>query len=207
MRICLPSPTAVGGRECAQGWTQERSTSQGSYSNAGLPRRLLGKESAASAGAAGNMSPTPGWGGPPGAGPGNALQYFCLENPMDRGAWWATVLGVTGSDTTEQPTHTAMLSAPTGPCRQIWPLSPLPLHPSSQGSRYRSFNTARRAQTRGEAGSHHCTATKVRLASMLPLNPKLSPPAIASGALFLGPIFCTCDPLGQVKVTQLCPTL
>ena len=100
-----------------------------------------------------------------------------------------------------------MLSAPTGPCRQIWPLSPLPLHPSSQGSRYRSFNTARRAQTRGEAGSHHCTATKVRLASMLPLNPKLSPPAIASGALFLGPIFCTCDPLGQVKVTQLCPTL
>ena len=149
----------------------------------------------------------PGLGRSLGEGHGSPLQYFCLENPMDRGARWATVLGVTGSDTTEQPTHTAMLSAPTGPCRQIWPLSPLPLHPSSQGSRYRSFNTARRAQTRGEAGSHHCTATKVRLASMLPLNPKLSPPAIASGALFLGPIFCTCDPLGQVKVTQLCPTL
>ena len=30
---------------------------------------------------------------------GNLLQYFCLENPMDRGAWWATVHGVTKSQT------------------------------------------------------------------------------------------------------------
>ena len=30
----------------------------------------------------------------PGAGYGNPLQYSCLENPMDRGAWWATVHGV-----------------------------------------------------------------------------------------------------------------
>ena len=30
-------------------------------------------------------------------GNGNPLQYFCLENPMDRGAWWATVHGVTNS--------------------------------------------------------------------------------------------------------------
>ena len=113
---------------------------QGSHSNAGLPRQLIGKESAVSAGAAGNMSSIPGWGRSPGAGNGNALQYFCLENPMDRGAWGATVLGVTGSDMTEQPTHTAMLSAPAGPCRQIWPLSQSPLHLSSQRSWYRSFN-------------------------------------------------------------------
>ena len=33
----------------------------------------------------------------PGAGNGNPLQYSCLENPMDRGAWWATVHGVTES--------------------------------------------------------------------------------------------------------------
>ena len=32
---------------------------------------------------------------------GNPLQYSCLENPMDRGAWWATVHRVTESDVTE----------------------------------------------------------------------------------------------------------
>ena len=35
----------------------------------------------------------------PGEGNGNPLQYSCLENPMDRGAWWATVYGVTKSQT------------------------------------------------------------------------------------------------------------
>ena len=34
---------------------------------------------------------------PPGGGHGNPLQYSCLENPMDGGAWWATVRGVTES--------------------------------------------------------------------------------------------------------------
>ena len=33
------------------------------------------------------------------AGHGNPLQYSCLENPKDRGAWWATVCGVTKSQT------------------------------------------------------------------------------------------------------------
>ena len=44
-----------------------------------------------------------GWGRSPGGGHGNPLQYSCLENAMDRGAWWATVLGITESDMTEQP--------------------------------------------------------------------------------------------------------
>ena len=35
----------------------------------------------------------------PGGGHGNPLQYSCLENPMDRGAWWATVLRVSKSQT------------------------------------------------------------------------------------------------------------
>ena len=43
----------------------------------------------------------PGLGRSPGEGNSNPLQYSCLENPMDGGAWWATVHGVTELDTTE----------------------------------------------------------------------------------------------------------
>ena len=42
---------------------------------------------------------TPGLERSPGGGHGNPLQYSCLENPMDRGAWWATVHRVTKSQT------------------------------------------------------------------------------------------------------------
>ena len=41
----------------------------------------------------------PGWGRPPGGRHGTPLQYSCLENPMDSGAWWATVHGVARSQT------------------------------------------------------------------------------------------------------------
>ena len=41
----------------------------------------------------------PGLGRYPGEGNGNPLQYSCLENFMDRGAWWATIHGVTKSQT------------------------------------------------------------------------------------------------------------
>ena len=43
---------------------------------------------------AGDLGSIPGWGRFPGGGHGNPLQYSCLENLMDRGAWWATVYGV-----------------------------------------------------------------------------------------------------------------
>ena len=44
---------------------------------------------------AGDPGSIPGLGRPPGEGNGNPLHSFCLENPMDRGAWMATVHGVT----------------------------------------------------------------------------------------------------------------
>ena len=43
------------------------------------------------------LVPSLGWKDFPGEGNGYPLQYSCLENPMDRGAWWATVHGVTKS--------------------------------------------------------------------------------------------------------------
>ena len=48
---------------------------------------------------AGDAGLIPGWGRSPRVGNGNPLQYSCLENPMDRGAWRATVHGVTKSQT------------------------------------------------------------------------------------------------------------
>ena len=53
-----------------------------------------GKKSACDAG---DQSLIPGLGSSFGEGNGNPLQYSCLENSMDRGAWWATVHGVTKS--------------------------------------------------------------------------------------------------------------
>ena len=55
---------------------------------------MCGKESACQAGNSGSI---PGSGRSPGGGNGNPLQHSCLENPMDRGAWQATVYGVTKS--------------------------------------------------------------------------------------------------------------
>ena len=51
-----------------------------------------GKESRCNTG---DLDSIPGSGRPPGEGSGNPLQYSCLENPMDRGAWWTTVHEVT----------------------------------------------------------------------------------------------------------------
>ena len=60
----------------------------------GLPRWCSGKESACQAGVARDAGLIPGLGRCPGEGNGNALQYYCLENSMDR-VWQATVHRVT----------------------------------------------------------------------------------------------------------------
>ena len=61
-----------------------------------LPWGSDGKESACNAG---NLGSVPGLGRSSGEGNGNPLQYPCLENPMDRGAWQATVHGASKSQT------------------------------------------------------------------------------------------------------------
>ena len=59
----------------------------------GFPSGSSSQESAASAGDAGDMGSTPGLGRSPGGGNDNPLQYSCLRIPVDRRAWWVTVLG------------------------------------------------------------------------------------------------------------------
>ena len=61
-----------------------------------IPGDLDGKEYACNTGDPGLI---PGWKRSPGEGNDNPLHYSCLENAMDRGAWWATVHGVAKSQT------------------------------------------------------------------------------------------------------------
>ena len=63
----------------------------------GLPRWLSSKESTCNAGATRDAGSIPGLRRSLGGGHGNPLQYSCLENPMDRGAWQAMVPSVTKS--------------------------------------------------------------------------------------------------------------
>ena len=69
-----------------------------------FPGGTVVKNPPANAGDARNVGLIPGLGRFPGGGNGNSFQYSCLENSMDRGAWWATVHGVAKSWT--QPRKT-----------------------------------------------------------------------------------------------------
>ena len=77
----------------------------------GFPGGSIGKESACNMG---DLDSIPGLGRFPGEGNGNPLQYSCLKNPMNRGAWQATIYGVAQSWTllsvSEHPCTNAILS-------------------------------------------------------------------------------------------------
>ena len=82
--ICIPIISDADANGNAQGklrFSEEEALPDGSDS----------KETACNAGDPGSI---PVLGRSPGEGNGNPLQYSCLENPMDRGAWWVIVLGV-----------------------------------------------------------------------------------------------------------------
>ena len=67
------------------------------------------KNPPANAGDAEGKGSVPGWGRSPGEGKGYPRQYSCLENSMDRGAWWATVHKVAESDMTEQTLNVPLM--------------------------------------------------------------------------------------------------
>ena len=70
---------------------QKNSFEGGEWGKLGFPGGSDGEASAYNVGDPGSVS---GLGGSPGEGNGNPLQYSCLENPMDQGAWWTTVHGM-----------------------------------------------------------------------------------------------------------------
>ena len=72
------------------------------YSDSALPWWPSGTESTCNTKDLGSI---PELARSPGGGTGNPLQYSCLENPMDRGAWWVTVHGVTKSQTLPSNYH------------------------------------------------------------------------------------------------------
>ena len=65
----------------------------------GLPDGPMGIECISNVGNTGDSGFISGSGRSPGVENSNPLHYFCLKNPMDRGAWWATVQWVTKSQT------------------------------------------------------------------------------------------------------------
>ena len=113
---CKPSPRPPGlcKEETLRIWSalcsgrafQKVREREGLWTRVGLPRwALVVKNLPGNAGHTGNAGSIPGSRRFFGGGHGNPLQYSCLENLMDRGAWWAAVHGVTELDMTEATEH------------------------------------------------------------------------------------------------------
>ena len=84
---------------CAESFYHHLMGFCGASATHGFPGGSVVKNTPANAGDVDSM---PGSGRGPGEGNGNPLQYSCLGNPMERGAWWATVHGVVESDMTKE---------------------------------------------------------------------------------------------------------
>ena len=81
------------------------------------------------------MASITGWGRSPGGGHGNPVQYSCLENPMNRGAWWVTVHRVTKSWTWPKRLNTNTCLTCVFVCMCVkWPQTCVTATPSSTGS-------------------------------------------------------------------------
>ena len=93
-----PSPGSLGQVLSSRGVSEKSSHSPALITAAvtlhlGFPADA-GDNTPANAGEVRDSGSIPGSGRSPGTGHGNPLQYSCLENPLDRGAWWSTVHGV-----------------------------------------------------------------------------------------------------------------
>ena len=91
---CAAVPRVTKSWTWLSDWTRTVATISMYYQLVGFLGGSDGKESACNTGEASSI---PGWGRSPGGGNGNPLQYSCQENPMDRGALWATVHRITKS--------------------------------------------------------------------------------------------------------------
>ena len=108
-RAASDPPAQEEGRQVCLWWwgTRRPASSKRSSLGTGLRGDSAAKASTCNAGGLGSL---PGSGRSPAEGNGSPLQYSCLENLMDRGAWRATVHAVTESDTTERWTRSLSLS-------------------------------------------------------------------------------------------------
>ena len=144
----------------------------------GFPGDPAGKESACHAGEAGLI---PGSGRSPGEGNGNPLQYSCLENSMDRGAWQATVHGITmRQDWTSKNIHTY---------RRTWHMI------KTKWTVTAELNCKAGDQTcSGVTAGRHCPIRG--LAKQLIIIPWIQPPSL----LFLSRLFLTAPDMWVVKI-------
>ena len=115
------------------GWGRSPGEENGNplqYYSWGFPCSSVDKTAAYNAGDLGSV---PGWARSPGEGKNNPLQHSCLENPMDRGAWGATVHGIPKeSDRTERLTVSVSIHPLAG--HHLFP------HGDTQGREQRHFS-------------------------------------------------------------------